>query len=163
MTTKVILVLLVLGGIWIINTQQSVVQDFASNSGFVVNLDIDNMRDYSHSNYNFLKTYNFDRARAISIINKINPSYLNNIKEIRIIHSNKNIRGSNIQAMYYPYIKLIVVYEYGESDGWVMENILHELKHDYCYTNGQRWKTNSESHQGCFLNTPIDEKYGFIS
>lgn len=162
MTTKVILVLLVLGGLWIINTQQNVAQDFASNSGFVVSLDTANMKNYVYSNYTFLKTYNFDRARAINIINKINPTYLYGIKEIRIMHSNRNVRGTLIQAMYYPYAKLAVVYEYGEGDGWIMNNILHELKHNYCFAQGQRWKNNEESHQGCFLDTPIDKEYGFI-
>ena len=36
---------------------------------------------------------------------------------------------------------------------------LHESKHLFCYRNTGNLEP---SHQGCFLNTPIDREYGFI-
>ena len=61
----------------------------------------------------------------------------------------------------------------------VIDTILHEFKHRWCWMNHYEEELNLSNkcekgynksddgyydcrHQGCFLNTPIDQQYGFI-
>ena len=116
----------------------------------------------AYPTFNFLKVSNFDRQRAINILKTIDYSYIIGLNEIYFIHSNKNVINNNEDGLYNQYTKSIEIYEDGESDEYLKRILLHELKHHYCVQKGYSFETIEESHQGCFLNTPIDREYGFI-
>ena len=115
--------------------------------------------DYSqyYHNLNILRAYGVDKERISKIIYSINPQYFEGIKGIDVINSKQELRQKN--GVYYPDSQKIVLYIDWESDEWLKMNMLHELKHHYCYMTTSNAEYN---HTGCFLNTPIDKEYGFI-
>lgn len=126
---------------------------------------IDINRDYRnyYQNFTILYTYGVDKQRMMNIIYTINPTYFKNLREFEVIYSNKDalrIGGTyNGNGKYFPDNYKISLYVYDESDNYVKNLLLHELKHHWCWINKQ--EVNFD-HQGCFLDTPIDEEYGYI-
>jgi len=122
-------------------------------------LQIKNYSNYYH-NLNILRVYGIDKDRISKIIYSINPIYFEELELIEAIHSKSELRQK--AGMYYPDSGKITLYIDWESDEWIKHNLLHELKHHYCYTNNYKWNSTEEAHQGCFFDTPIDKEYGFI-
>ena len=111
-----------------------------------------------YNNFDFIYTYGVDKERIINIISSITPKYFDGISELEVIYSN----SESIRGWYYPDNAKITIYDFNYGDSFIRRNILHELKHHYCWTKGYTWNTIEESHQGCFLHTPIDDEFGFV-
>ena len=110
-----------------------------------------------HNEFNRTKTYGINEARVKSIISEMNPAYFEGLNLLQIVHSNRQATKSNINGMYYPSNAQITLWVKDESDGYIRYLLYHELKHHYCWINQK-----DLSHQGCFLDTPIDREIGFI-
>ena len=106
------------------------------------------------NNFDKIEVYGIDEERIKSIIAGINPKYFEELKLLQMIHSNRQATGSDVNGMYYPDSKQITLWLFDESDGYIRYLLLHELKHHHCNPD--------ITHSNCFLNTPIDEEYGFI-
>ena len=136
------------------------ISNYNHNNDLITNPQIISQQtDYSqyYHNLNILRVYGVDRERIAKIIYSINPQYFEGISAIDAINSKQELRQRN--GVYYPDSQKITLYIEWESDEWLKYNLLHELKHHYCYITTSNAEYN---HTGCFLNTPIDREYGFI-
>lgn len=124
--------------------------------------------NYDNMNLRFIHFRGVDETKIMRIIYTINPKYFQDLISIDFVKtkfSDLQQAGTyNENAEYTPTANggIIKVYLENEDNVLTIHNLLHELKHHYCWTNGYKWTTIAESHQGCFLNTPIDKEYGFI-
>lgn len=111
-----------------------------------------------------------NHTKAKQLVYSIPEKYFKDV-EINFIYSNPDYR--NVVGVYYPYSKSIIIYYYKTDTAEKIKLILlHELKHHYCWINqmeinygfGWQWIDGQPywTHSGCFLNTPIDEEYGFV-
>ena len=123
--------------------------------------DQNDLGKYHFSNYDkiFFRFHGVDRGRMLLIVTSIHPKYFEGVKIVEFVYSNPKFRSSFANGWYYPDSRKITLYVYDESDGFVHRNLLHELKHHYCYINIGNAEIN---HESCFLNTPIDQEYNFI-
>jgi hypothetical protein len=101
--------------------------------------------------------YGVDKDYAESIVYSINPEYYEGLREIKIIYSKQHMLPG--EGYYYQDSYSIMLYDVPRYD-FLKYNLLHELKHHYCWYVKRQ---SSADHQGCFLNTPIDEEYGEIA
>lgn len=69
--------------------------------------------------------------------------------------------NSSFCALYIPNVFIILNLNRSNCYSYFY-SLLHELKHHYCYLNKYYWNNTNQSHQGCFLDTPIDKKFGYI-
>lgn len=107
-----------------------------------------------------------DKEKIMNLIYSINYSYFEGVTSLDIIKTKFNIlQNAGVyteNALYIPIDKSrgqIRWYIENEDNQITKHDILHELKHHYCWINGDRWNSIEEAHQGCFLNTPIDKEY----
>ena len=135
-----------------------------------------------YDNFDFIYTYGVDKERIINIVSTINPKYFEGVSELEVIYSNKQTTLDNVYGWYYSDNAKITIYDFNYSDNYIKRNILHELKHNFClikerdsfnrcltansyisndFDNTELWYYCYHD-EGCFLNTPIDEEYGFI-
>lgn len=128
-----------------------------------------NKDNFVHNDYSSFYTNNviiilqgIDNTRMLNILSPINPSYFNGVKSITFIYSNPDANYGNVGAFYNSNDKSIIVYVYKFSDYFYTREVLHELKHHYCFINNHTWANVEESHQGCFLHTPLDDEFGFV-
>lgn len=103
----------------------------------------------------------------------INQSYLENITEIKfgfLVHACANYDVDT---------KVITINVNRTNCIFISYSLRHELKHHWCYMHKRDEEIKLEKdcskkfnqsddyqaclHTGCFLNTPIDEEYGFVS
>lgn len=118
-------------------------------------------KDYSSfylSKSNFIYTAGVPIERIIIILKFINPKYFEGVAKIEFIKTNK-IWSNSKDGWYYSGSRSIRIFDGDESDEFLTRVVLHELKHHWCYINFNNVEIN---HQGCFLNTPIDNEYGII-
>lgn len=140
------------------------------------------MKIYNYSNYDFIRTHDYSKEKIIEIVKTINPIYFEGVKELEVIHTNKQATQYPEDGWYYSDNNHIRIMEWGQSEASIKRTILHELKHHYCLTKERQdfddcIKINSGMSDGfdnaklwdycyhktgCFLNTPIDEEYRFI-
>ena len=142
---------------------------------------------WNYEDYDFIHTYGVEKERIINIISTINPKYFEGVNVLEVINSKCRLDGcgGRIDCYYYSDIVKIKCRIDFESDEWIKRNILHELKHHYClnqerenfdsclkenpnkiitdgFDNSRLWDYCYHD-EGCFLDTPIDQEYGFIS
>lgn len=112
---------------------------------------------YNYSNYDFITTYGYSKEKIIEIVKTINPVYFEGVRELEVIHTNKQVTKYPEDGWYFTSNNKIQIMEFGQSEDYIKRMILHELKHHFCYINH-----GEISHTDCFLSTPIDDEYGFI-
>lgn len=115
--------------------------------------------DYNNDFNSIQTTDGINIVRIKSIVNEINPEYFKGLNLLQAVYSNPDSRLNPADGMYYYDSKGIALWIYDESDGYIRYLLLHELKHHYCWNI---MNENTDTHQGCFLDTPIDREYGFI-
>ena len=96
-------------------------------------------------------------VRIKAIVSDLKLEYFKGLNVLQIVYSNPETRLNQANGMYYTGHAQITLWIYNESDGYIRYLLLHELKHHYCWQFDK-----SYSHDGCFLDTPIDKEYGFI-
>lgn len=149
-----------------------------------IELPIPTQKDYSSfylSKSNFIYTAGVPIEKIISILKPINPEYFKGITRIEFVKINKFISNSK-DGWYYSDNRSIRIFVDNEGDEFLTRNVLHEIKHYYCLTKerdsfNRCLEANNQMSdgfdneklfnycyhkEGCFLNTPIDEEYGFI-
>ena len=140
-----------------------------------------NYSSFYLSKSNFIYTAGVPIEKIINILKPINPEYFEGVTEIDFIKTNKFISNSKDGWYYYDSKSIKIFVDY-ESNEFLTRTILHELKHHYCLTKEMDsfekcLKENSNMtygfdnvelwdycyhDEGCFLNTSIDEEYGFV-
>ena len=131
-----------------------------------------------YKDISFIHFIGFNESRKQEILNgfyELNSSYFQNLHELEFIYSNKEqnkIGGGawETAGLYTPY--KIQIWVFDEPVSQIKYWLLHDVKHEYCWTNYQvinekmGWQlVNGQTywtHDGCFLNTPIDKEYGFV-
>lgn len=100
-----------------------------------------------------------DAALIYNAFSDVNFEYAKGLTKIRVMRSNPEHRMATSNGLYYADTNEILIYHWDEGEEWVRHIALHEMKHHWCWYNRQE---QTQNHQGCFLDTPIDREYGFI-
>lgn len=105
-----------------------------------------------------LELIGVNESYAINLLESINPEYFEGLNKITFMYSHPDYREVN--GWYYTDSKEIMIYMYDwEWRDYYKRTVIHEIKHHWCNIN----TGNGEiTHMGCFLNTPIDQEYGYI-